>query len=421
LTYSHFVSRIVSRFYDSIFMLTDLKLKNLKPKQKQYRVADSHGLAIEINPNGSKLWRHRYRYNNKATMMSLGSYPMISLLDARQARDINKQMLKQGINPKQEKMLSSSVNPTFLDMFNQWIDNNKDDWSNKTTKQAIQRANNYLIPALGSLPIEDIKSPDMRNLLLKIQDSGKLDMLRKVKGIANGVFKYSVGMGVISVNPVRDLPNDIFRKKPVKHYSTIVDPKKIAPLLDKLDQYRGSYEVKTALKIAPHVFLRPNELAGLLWSEIDFDEKLIRIGPERMKINIMHYVPMSKQVLNLFKEISKYSRGGDYVFPSPRDIGKPITPDSLRNAIRKVGIEKDEFTTHSFRSMASTRLNELGFKGDVIEMQLAHAEGNKIRGAYNHAEYLPERKKMMQDWSNYLDKLQNKTSVSPSAHQQSLF
>ena len=207
-------------------MLTNLKVRNLKSKDKLYRTADSHGLTIEVNPNGSKLWRHRYRYNNKATMMSLGSYPLVSLLDARQARDNNKQMLKQGINPKQEKSLSNSVNSTFLDMFNQWIDKNKDEWSSKTTKQAIQRANNYLMPVLGNLPIEDIKSPDMRNLLLKIQASGKLDMLLKVKGIANGVFKYSVGMGVITVNPVRDLPNDIFKKKIVKHYSTIVDPKK---------------------------------------------------------------------------------------------------------------------------------------------------------------------------------------------------
>jgi integrase len=402
-------------------MLTDTKIKSLKPKAKQYRVADSHGLVIEINPNGSKLWRHRYRFNSKATMMSLGNYPIVSLLDARQARDNNKQILKQGMNPKQEKLQSGSANSTFLDMFNLWVDNNKDDWSTKTTKQAIQRANNYLIPTLGNLPIKDIKSPDMRILLLKIQDSGKLDMLIKVKGIANGVFKYSVGMGLITVNPIRDLPNDIFKKKPVKHYSTIVDPKKIAPLLEKLDQYDGTYEVKTALKIAPHVFLRPNELVGLMWSEIDFDEKLIRISPERMKMNRMHLVPISKQVLNLLREISSYSRGGNCVFPSLRDIDKPITPDSLRNAIRKLGIEKDEFTTHSFRSMASTRLNELGFKGEVIEMQLAHAEGNKIRGAYNHAEYLPERKKMMQDWSNYLNNLINKTSVLTSGRQQSLF
>ena len=143
----------------------------------------------------------------------------------------------------------------------------------------------------------------------------------------------------------------------------------------------------------------------MLWSEIDFDERLIRISPNRMKMNRMHLVPMSKQVLTIFEELSKHSRGGEYVFPSPRGIIRPITPDSLRNAIRKLGIEKDEFTTHSFRSMASTRLNELGFKGDVVEIQLAHAEGNKIRGAYNHAEYLTERKKMMQDWSDYLDKL----------------
>ena len=386
-------------------MLTDTRIRNLSPKSNQYRVADSHGLVIEINPNGSRLWRHRYRYNNKATMLSLGSYPLVSLLDARQARDNNKQMLKQGINPKQEKSLSNSVNSTFLDMFNQWINKNIDEWSSKTTKQAIQRANNYLMPVLGNLPIEDIKSPDMRNLLLKIQDTGKLDMLVKVKGIANCVFKYSVGMGVITVNPIRDLPNDIFKKKPVKHYSTIVDPKKIGLLLEKLEQYRGSYEVKTALNIAAHVFLRPIELSGLLWSEIDFDEKLIRISPDRMKMNRMHLVPMSKQVLTIFEELSKHSRGGEHVFPSPRGIIRPITPDSLRNAIRKLGIEKDEFTTHSFRSMASTRLNELGFKGDVIEMQLAHAEGNKIRGAYNHAEYLPERKRMMQDWSDYLDNL----------------
>lgn len=402
-------------------MLTDIKLKNLKPKTKLYRMADSHGLTIEVNPNGSKLWRHRYRYNNKATMISLGSYPMVSLLDARQVRDNNKQLLKQGVNPKQAKSSSSWVKPTFSDMFAKWIDNNKDEWSPKTTKQATQRANNYLMPTLRNLPIEDIMPPHMRNLLLKIQDKGKLDMLHKVKGIANGVFKYSVGMGVISVNPVRDLPNDIFKKKPVKHYSTITDPKEIGLFLNKLEEYRGSYEVKAALRMASHIFLRPNELSGLLWSEIDFEDKLIRIVPERMKMNRMHLVPISKQVLTMFKELRKYNTGSMYVFPTPRDVNKPITPDSLRNAIRKLGIEKDEFTTHSFRSMASTRLNELDFKGEVIEMQLAHAEGNKIRGAYNHAEYLPERKKMMQVWSDYLDKLQNKTPVSHSEYQQSLF
>ena len=402
-------------------MLTDTKVRNLKPQDKLYRVADSHGLAIEVNPNGSKLWRHRFRYNNKATMMSLGSYPMVSLLEARQKRDSNKQLLSQSINPARVRSKIDTTKSTFQEMFEQWIENKRDEWSSGYIEDTQQRANNYLIPTLGKLPIEDIKSPDMRNLLLKIQSSGKLDMLQKVKGIANGVFKYSVGMGVISVNPVRDLPNEIFKKKPVRHYASITDPKEIGILLDKLEEYNGSYEVNNALKLAPHLFLRPSELTGLLWSEVDFDEKIIRIGEERMKMKRTHLVPMSKQVLGMILKLSKFNTKSLYVFPGPRNINKSITPDSLRLAIRRLGIDKDTFTTHSFRSMASTRLNELNYRADVIEMQLAHAEGNKIRGAYNHAQYLPERVKLMQDWSNYLDKLQNKSSVSPSELQQSLF
>ena len=228
-------------------------------------------------------------------------------------------------------------------------------------------------------------------------------------------------MGVISVNPVRDLPNEIFKKKPVKHYASITDPKEIGILLEKLEKYNGSYEVNFALKLAPHLFLRPSELTGLLWSEVDFDEKIIRIGKDRMKMKRTHLVPMSQQVLGMILKLRKFNTESLYVFPGPRNINKSITPDSLRLAIRRLGIDKDTFTTHSFRSMASTRLNELNYRADVIEMQLAHAEGNKIRGAYNHAQYLPERVKLMQDWSNYLDKLQNKTSVSPSELQQSLF
>ena len=402
-------------------MLTDIKVRNFKRKSKLYRIADSHGLTLEINPNGSKLWRHRYRYNNKATMMSLGHYPEVTLLDARQQRDNNKQLLKKGINPRRVQSSLIITKPTFSAMFDKWIESKKDDWTLGYVEDTIQRANNYLMPILSNLPVEDIKSPDMRNLLLKIQDTGKLDMLKKVKGIANGVFGYSVGMGVIDVNPVRDLPNDIFKKIPIKHYVTITDPREIAGLLDRLQQYNGSHEVSSALKLAPHLLLRPSELSGVLWSEIDFNERLIRISVDRMKMKRMHLVPLSKQTFAIFQTLSKLDTGSSYVFPSNRDINKPITPDSLRNAIRNIGISKEEFTTHSFRSMASTRLNELSYKGDIIEMQLSHAPKDKIRSAYNHAEYLPERKVMMQEWSNYLDKLQNKTLVSPSEKQLNLF
>ena len=169
-------------------MLTDIKIRNLKSKDKLYRIADSHGLTLEINPNGSKLWRHRFRFNTKATMMSLGNYPEVSLLDARQYRDSNKQLIKQGINPVQEKLVHSTYKKTFKDVFDAWIDNKKDELSDDYVEDTIQRAKNYLIPEIGNLPIEEIKSPNMRNLLLKIQEKGLLDTVRKVKGIANGVF-----------------------------------------------------------------------------------------------------------------------------------------------------------------------------------------------------------------------------------------
>ena len=386
-------------------MLNNTQVKNLKPKDKLYRIADSNGLAIEVNPNGSKLWRYRYRFYNNATMMTLGSYPKVSLLDARQARDNNKQLLKKGVNPQQTRAQSLGTNPTFKDMFNSWYNIKIDGWSEGYAEDTMQRANNYLMPIIGNTPIGAIKTPVMRDLLLRIQDKGLLDMILKVKGIASGVFSFSVGMGFIDVNPVRDLPNDIFKKKPNKHYATITDPKEIGWLLNKLEQHQGSFEVHSALLLAPHLFVRPGELTGLLWSEVDFDAKLIRISAKRMKMEKQHIVPMSKQVLKVLQNLSNVNSDSEYVFPSQRDRSVSITTASLLTSIRRLDIGKDKFTTHGFRHMASTRLNELGYRGDLIELQLAHTQSNKVRAAYNHAEYLDERRDMMQAWSDYLDKL----------------
>jgi integrase len=386
-------------------MLNNTQVKNLKPKDKLYRIADSNGLAIEVNPNGSKLWRYRYRFYNKATMMTLWSYPKVSLLDARQARDNNKQLLKKGVNPQQTRAQSLGTNPTFKDMFKSWYNIKIDGWTEGYAEDTMQRANNYLMPIIGNTPIGAIKTPVMRDLLLRIQDKGLLDMILKVKGIASGVFSFSVGMGFIDVNPVRDLPNDIFKKKPNKHYATITDPKEIGWLLNKLEQHQGSFEVHSALLLAPHLFVRPGELTGLLWSEVDFDAKLIRISAKRMKMEKQHIVPMSKQVLKVLQNLSNVNSDSEYVFPSQRDRSVSITTASLLASIRRLDIGKDKFTTHGFRHMASTRLNELGYRGDLIELQLAHTQSNKVRAAYNHAEYLDERRDMIQAWSDYLDKL----------------
>ena len=399
-------------------MLNDTQIIDFKPKDKLYRVSDSHGLCIEINPNGSKLWRHRYRFNNKATMLALGTYPEISLLDARQARDRNKQLLKQGLNPKKKKIDNYRDNPdeiSFKGMFLNWLNSKKDEWSPGYAEDTLQRANSYLLPIIGEMPIDEINSTDMLKLLLEIQDKGLLDTLQKVKGIANGVFSHSVGMGIITVNPVRDLPSDIFKRKPIQHHATITDPKEIGLLLNMLDKHIGSDEVNAALKIAPHVFLRPGELTGLLWSEVDFQERLIRINAERMKTKKVHLVPMSTQVFTTLKNLSQINTGSDYVFPTPRNKNASITTNALLVAIRSLGIDKFTFTTHGFRHMAGIRLNELGYRTDIIELQLALSKSNTIIAADNHSNLIEERSTMMQEWSDHLIELKDLTPSLSSA------
>jgi integrase len=391
-------------------MLNDTLIKNLKPKEKLYRKADSNGLAIEVAVSGSKIWRYRYRFNNKATMIALGHYPAMKLLDARQARDANRQLLIQGINPKKHKAKESQSGKTFSDIFKLWHTRRSNEWSDNYVLRVQQRAERHLLPFIGNNPIESIETADIIDVLMLIDKRGNLDTLSKVKGIASNVFKYAAGMNIITVNPVREMSTDIFTKNKKENYPTITDPKEIGKLLRKIDSYSGSYQVEKALWLAPHLFLRPVELVEMEWSEVDMDDRIIRIRGERMKMKKPHLVPMSKQVYNFFNELKKVNFDSKFVFPTPvKNKNQPITTAALLQAIRKQGIKKDEFTTHSFRSMASTRLNEMtGVMGDAVEMQLAHRDSNTIRDIYNHAQYLDKRKDMMQQWSDYLDKLKDR-------------
>ena len=386
-------------------MLTNTQIKNLKPNGKLYRELDSLGLYIEVNKSGSKTWRQRFYINGKENMLTLGAYPDVSLLDARQARDHNKQLIKLDIDPsKLGQDNTQTSGETFTDMFNVWHKHMYDSWDEKYAEDVIQRSKRYLLPYIGSKKIDSITSKDMLTLFKSIEKRGVIDTLHKIKGIASRVFRHSVGMGVIESDPTRDLPSDIFKKKKTKHYSTITDPREIGGLLRMLDTYKWSPDVAAALKLAPHLFLRPAELAGLTWKEVDFDDNIIRITPERMKMKRTHLVPMSKQVSSI---LSSIKTNNDFVFSSPRGKSRHINPESLRAGLRRLGLTNDDLTTHGFRHMASTRLNELGFNSNVIERQLAHCEANKVKAAYNHAEYLQERTKMMQHWSDYLDKLKN--------------
>jgi len=389
-------------------MLTNTQIKNLKPNGKLYRELDSLGLYIEVNKSGTKTWRQRFYINGKENMLTLGTYPDVSLLDARQARDHNKQLIKLGTDPsKIGKDDAQASTETFADMFNVWHKHMSDNWNDKYAENVIQRSERYLLPYIGSKEISSITPKDMLTIFKSIENRGVIDTLHKIKGIASRVFKHSVGIGVIESDPTRDLPTDVFKKKQAKHYSTITDPKEIGGLLRMLDTYKWSPDVAAALKLAPHLFLRPGELAGLTWKEVDFDDNIIRIASERMKMKRPHLIPMSDQVSNI---LSSIKTDNEFVFTSPRGKSRHITPESLRAGLRRLGLTNDDITTHGFRHMASTRLNELGFNSDVIERQLAHCESNKVKATYNHAEHLLERRKMMQYWSDYLDKLKNQTT-----------
>lgn len=396
----------------NIYVLTDTKIKNSKPKNKLYRIADSNGLAIEITPSGIKHWRYRYRFNGKASMISLGKYPKVSLKAARYRRDEQKELLEQGINPSeyrsqkasQEKIAQEKQMP-FGDLFYKWFDQNKTSWSEKHANKVMNQCKRHLLTHLKDMPIDSITPQDILWVFKKIEALNIIETLEKVRGYTRRVFKYGVGLGVLSIDPTRDLPDDIFRKKQVKNFAHITDPQEIGELLRTIDKFEGSFQISIALKMAPHVFLRPSELTGLQWNEVDFDAKQIKIPKERMKMSVDHIVPLSPQVTSMLQKMLQDNGNRKFVFPSVTNPNKSISPESLRAGLRRLGIDKNTLTTHGLRHMASTQLHEQGFKSDVIERQLSHGERNKVKAVYNHAEYLDERRNMMNKWSNYLDSL----------------
>jgi len=391
-------------------MLTDLKIRNLKPKNKEYGVADSHGLQIRITPRGVKKWRYRYRFNGNATMISLGKYPAVSLSEARKQRDIYQKALFDGINPKvyKDNLRKTQQNKiTFREAFDKWFDIHKGEFVERTAIKQIRAFELHIFPHIGNRLVVDLKPVDMLNVFRKIDNQGKSETLKKVRGWCSRVFRNCVVLEIINNDPIRDLPSDSFKKVQSKHYATVTSPSDIRDLLNTISKYKeiGAYEVHQALNLGAYLLLRPGELAGLLWEEIDFENKIIRIGKDRMKSPRAHLVPMSTQVLAKFKEIKEYGLSEKYVFPSPIKRNTSINKESLRAAVRRLGIPKDKFTPHGFRGMGTTRLYEMGYKEDVVERTLSHSEKNKVKAAYNHAQYLKERAEMMQTWSDYLDKL----------------
>ena len=336
----------------------------------------------------------------------------MSIKDARAWRDNNKELISQGITPpkKYEKLKQVSTDQvTFNDIFGNWLHTMKKikGWSDGYVTDTLQRTEMYILPRLGKLPIEEINIHMVRDLLMEIQDTGKLDTVDKIKGIVTRVLGHAVSRGVIEINVALSLSPDLFIKKKDKHYAHAKTPQELKEILLKLREVKSKQSVRTALTLLPHLLLRPKEVVELKWEYFDFDEKMIIIPAEAMKIKKkIHHVPLSNTTFLIFRNLKSMSLDSPYCFPSPTNRNKAIAPESLNKSMRSVGISKEQFTAHGNRHTAATIIgNHLShIRSEVVDAQLHHTISG-VSGIYNQADYLDERKIMMKDWSNYLDNL----------------
>lgn len=397
--------------------LTDLAVKNAKPGQKTVRLRDDRGLYLEISPKGGKWWRLRYMIKGKANMLSLGVYPDVSLKDARERRDEARKLIANGIDPsqarKEEKAEAAAEALTFERVAREWYERFKPQWSPSHSLDVIQRLEKNVFPQLGPRPIRDITAPELLAAVRLIEGRGAVESARRVLQMCGQIFRYAIATGQAD----RDLAADLRGALPPareKHHASITDPKAVAQLLRAIDGYEGSMVARCALRLAPLVFVRPGELRHAEWSEIDLDKAEWRIPAEKMKMREQHIVPLSRQAVAILRELHPLTGAGRYVFPSIRTSARPMSENTVLAALRRLGYTKDEMTGHGFRSMASTMLNEMNrWNRDAIERQLAHGERNAVRAAYNFAEHLPERRRMMQAWADHLDSLKAGAKVTP--------
>lgn len=387
--------------------LTNLKCQSAKPKSKLHRLYDSGGLYLEVTVRGGKYWRLKYRFLGKEKRLSFGVYPTVSLKHARLKREEAKQTLVQGIDPsrivkevKQKRYLNQKN--SFEEIAREWHQNRIENLSPKYAKTLLHRLESDIFTEIGSIPINEISPPQLLAVVKKIESRGALDIAKRALQTCGKILRYAVATGRAEVDVSSSL-KDVLKVPKPSHYRYLTEVE-LPEFLDALNKFDGYRLTQLAIKFTILTFTRTGEVRGAVWSEIDFLRKEWRIPAERMKMNEPHIVPLSTQVLEILRELKKLSEPSPFVFPNQSNSTKFMSENTMLFAVYRMGYHK-RTTVHGFRATASTILNEQGFRSDVIERQLAHAERNSIRAAYNHASYLNERRTMMQHWADYIDKL----------------
>ncbi len=407
-----------------IELLNDAKVRGAKSRPKPYKLPDGAGLYLLVTPGGSRLWRFRYRKpsararaegegrraGRPENMLAIGAYPAVTLAAARAKATDLRRLLDAGKDPAaQTEAKRAARSDTFAALSAEWL-------TKQTLADITRRKAEWLfslvLPAIGERPIADLEAPDVLEALRKIEAAGHHETAQRTKQRIGQVFRYAVATGRARHDPTGALRGAL-KAPDVKHRAALIEPRKIGALLRAIATYDGQPATHAALRLAPLTFVRPGELRGAEWREFDLDAREWRIPGERMKMGDAHIVPLASQAVAILTELRALTGKGRYLFPSLRSADRPMSNNAVNAALRRLGYGTDEMTGHGFRAMASTILNEQGWHPDLIELQLAHAERNKVRAAYNRAQRLAERRKMMQAWADYLDALRTGANVVP--------
>ena len=400
-----------------IIPLSDIKVQKVKSKNKNVTLFDGGGLFLMVTPTGGKLWRFKYRYDGKQKLLAFGTYPEISLLDARKRRDEARSQLAHDIDPgavrKAQKQANTEATETFEIIAREWHERFKSNWTTEYASKIMSRLEGDVFPYIGARPIKEIKAPELLTVLRRVEARGTFELAHRIRTICGQVFRYAVATGRAERDSAADLRGALTPVQTINR-AAITEPKKVGELLRAIDGYQGSFIVKCALKLAPLFFVRPGELRNAEWEEVSFENAEWNIPASKMKMKEPHLVPLSKQAIEILKELKEYTGASRYVFPSGRTFDRPMSDNAILAALRRMGYAKDEMSGHGFRAMARTILDEvLQVRPDFIEHQLAHAVRDPNGRAYNRTAHLVERRKMMQTWADYLDGLKAGAKVLP--------
>ena len=391
-------------------MLTVTQIRTLKPAPKPYKVPDVDGLFLLVQPSGALLWRFRFRTHGIEKKLSLGEFPNVSLQQARRLREEAQAKLIDGIDPVEEKRqrkLAAEIaaRTTFHLVAEEYIQKSEREGRSPATIKKARWFLELLDRDIGKRPISEVTPHELLEALKRVERRGHFETAQRLRAFAGRVFRYGFATLRTDRNPA-DILRGALTVPRVKHHAAIIEPKKVGELLRAIEEYEGRAENRIALQLAPHVFLRPGELRKATWAEIDFAEKVWRIPAERMKMKQPHTVPLSKQSLFLLEGLRSLRNRSDFLFPALHTSQRSICENTLNTALRRMGYGSDEMTSHGFRAIASTLLNESGlWHPDAIERALAHGERDKVRAAYHRGAHWAERVRMAQWWSDHLDQL----------------